>query len=222
MKTGTQGDCGMYSAHRVITVVLLLFFSNCTESNEKQPRGSQCAAALWKGTATGGFFWQRATLPVKGLTSQERPHQAPFSQPLKHQKGVKKWREATAQPHSTSLGWTDWWKARPYRPTSVLDFTDGLVAEWEKIPAARFQNLMIRQKAEKWRLLALEWDAQQSHKSVIIVRPTYVWLFSVHLRSLCSTHLLFSACSLLSAQIKNRQTKTTKRYTLRRQMHSQL
>lgn len=30
-------------------------------------------------------------------------------------------------------------RAGPYYPTSVLDLTDTLVAEWEKIPAARFQ-----------------------------------------------------------------------------------
>ena len=32
-------------------------------------------------------------------------------------------------------------RARPDPPTSVFDLTNALVAEWEQIPAARFQNV---------------------------------------------------------------------------------
>lgn len=47
MMTATQGQCGIYSAHGVVGS-FLFFSSQCTVSNERQPRGSQCAAALFK------------------------------------------------------------------------------------------------------------------------------------------------------------------------------
>lgn len=47
MMTATQGQCGIYSAHRVVGL-FLFFSSQCTVSNERQPRRSQCAAALFK------------------------------------------------------------------------------------------------------------------------------------------------------------------------------
>ena len=33
-------------------------------------------------------------------------------------------------------------RARPNRPTSVPDLTNGLVAEWKQVPAAMFQHLV--------------------------------------------------------------------------------
>lgn len=47
MMTATQGQCGIYSAHGVVGL-FLFFSSQCTVSNERQPRGSQCAAAPFK------------------------------------------------------------------------------------------------------------------------------------------------------------------------------
>jgi hypothetical protein len=33
-------------------------------------------------------------------------------------------------------------RARPYRPTSVPDHTNALVAEWKQVPPAMFQHLV--------------------------------------------------------------------------------
>ena len=54
------------------------------------------------------------------------PAQSPHLNPIEHI-----WDELQCQ-----LG------ARPNRPTSVLDLTKALVAEWKQIPAAMFQHLM--------------------------------------------------------------------------------
>lgn len=84
----------------IAVVLLLLFFSKCTESNEKQPQGSQRAAAHLKGITPSGFFSSRWLLG-KSLTSQKQPHQVPFSWPHNHHIGKGslkgnqvKWRES--------------------------------------------------------------------------------------------------------------------------------
>lgn len=67
--------------------------------------------------------------------------------------GVLTWPACTEpwpQPHWTPLGWTG---ARLYCPTSVLDHSKALVAEWEQIRAASFQNLVESLKPQEKRLL---------------------------------------------------------------------
>lgn len=66
---------------------------------------------------------------------------------------------------------------RPYHPTSVLDLTNALVAELEKICAAKFQILMesLKQKgggcySSKLMPMVLECHVQHSHIGVMFVQ----------------------------------------------------
>lgn len=109
------------------------------------------------------------------------------------------------------------WDEQEHRlkPTSVLDFTDGVVAEFVKIPAARFPNLMDQLKPEKWRMLALKRDAQQSHKSVIIV-DSPIFNCTVSICALFPTLIFsFQLAGFVSAQIKNKhqQKKTIRTHS---------
>ncbi len=83
------------------------------------------------------------------------------------------------QPHPTPLGWTG---AGLYRQTSVLNFTNALVAEWEQIHAARFQNLAegLPRRVEAVRAadygLRFWNDISQSHNVQVF---TYFWPLGV-------------------------------------------
>ena len=91
----------------------------------------------WRQFGEGPFLFQHDNAPVHqggslqkwfdeiGVEELDWPAQSPDLNPIKHL-----WDSLERRL-----------RARAYRPTTVLDLTNVLVAEWKQVPAAMFQRL---------------------------------------------------------------------------------
>lgn len=80
-------------------------------------------------------------------------------------------RALTSTPPITfKMNW-NWLWSRSYHPLSMLDPTSALVADWEQIPAGRFQNLVEKAKVLEWHVLHL-------YTGVLFWLSTNFWTYS--------------------------------------------
>ena len=131
--------------------------------------------SLWQKLGKGPFSFQHDSAPLhKGRSMRKMCHCV-----------VKLWSPAQSPDLNPSQHlWYELW-TRPYRPSSVLDFSNALVVEWEQIPAARFrilvESLLTRVDAVSSSIVmpdALELYDQQSHECKYVV-STLFWLLCV-------------------------------------------
>ena len=97
-------------------------------------------STLWQQFGEGSFLFQQDNAPVHnarsiqkwfveiGMEELDCPAQSPDLNHIEHL-----WNELERRQ-----------QARPYRPTSVPDLTNALVAEWKQVPAAMFQHLVAK------------------------------------------------------------------------------